>query len=105
MLQQHLSPQVERSSTFFNPVNHTSMRLTRTGFSLLTKHLKVETYEFNLTKAISPKVLLQLERQLRSPYFIVNLKKVIVFDETTAIMLQLHGSDLETYLNNLEQHQ
>lgn len=49
-------------------------------------------------------MLVQLERQIHNPYYIQNLKTIIVFDEVTAIMLQLHNSDLETYLNNLEQN-
>lgn len=81
------------------------MRLTRAGFKYLKQHLDVAEYQFELAEKISPKVLLQLERQIHYPYFILSLKKIIVFDEQTAIMLQLHGSDLETYLNNLEQHQ
>jgi len=81
------------------------MRLTNTGCKYLIKHLKLKSYEFKLAKAITPKILLQLERQLHSVYYIAHVHKVVVFDETTAIMLQLHGSDLETYLDNLEQHQ
>lgn len=94
-----------RSHIFFNPTNHRSMRLTKAGFVLLQKQLKLTYYEFALADKIKPKVLLQLERYIQYPYFIHSLSKIMVLDEATAIMLQLHGNDLETYLNNLEQHQ
>lgn len=81
------------------------MRLTRAGFKYLKQRLGVIDYSFELPEKITPKVLLQLERYIHYPYFILNLKKIMVFDERTAIMLQLHNNDLETYLDNLEQHQ
>ena len=93
-----------RVVVFWNPTNHNSMRLTKLGVIHLKNTLKVQAFDFKLTKPISPKVILQLERQLQHPYFIAQLNKIIVFDEVTAIMLQLHGNDLETYLNNLEKH-
>lgn len=90
---------------FFNPTNRASMRLSRPGWEYVRKYLKLKTYEFVLPVAITPKVLLQLERHIHYPYFVQNLSKIVVLDETTAIMLQLHGSNLETYLDNLEKHQ
>lgn len=81
------------------------MRLTRAGFKYLKQYSDITGYSFDLPDKITPKVLLQLERNLRYPYFIINLTKIMVFDEQTAIMLQLHNNDLETYLSNLEQHQ
>jgi hypothetical protein len=93
-----------RQIIFFNPVNHNSMRLTRAGFKYLKQYLDITYYEFRLKEKITPKILLHLERYIEYPYFILSLSKIIVFDEQTAIMLQLHDGDLETYLNNLEQH-
>ena len=93
-----------RAAVFHNPTNHNSMRLTRAGFVYLKQQLKLQYYEFKLPVKITPKVLLQLERLIHYPYFVHNLTKIMVFDEETAIMLQLHGNDLETYLDNLEQH-
>lgn len=93
-----------RAVVFWNPTNHNSMRLTKFGILHLQTKLKIQAFNFKLDKPISPKVILQLERQLKHPYFIFHLKKIIVFDEATAIMLQLHGNDLETYLDNLEKH-
>ena len=58
-----------------------------------------------LTKPIVPRMLLQLERLLEKPYYIPNWQKLLVLDETTAVMLQLHAGDLGTYLNNLQANQ
>lgn len=93
-----------RASIFHNPVNHRSMRLTEAGFYYFKNVLEVQNFDFRLTKKITPLVLLQLEKYLQYPYFVANLKRLFVFDETTAIMLNLHNSDLETYLTNLETH-
>ena len=81
------------------------MRLTSDGYGFFTKHLNLTVYKFKLSVALTPKQLLQLERFIDYPYYVSNLKMIMIFDEQTAIMLQLHGNDLTTYLNNLEQHQ
>lgn len=81
------------------------MRLTKAGYTYLTGPISLTKYDFKLHEKIKPKVLLQLERYIAYPYYIHTLTRISVFDEETAIMLQLHGSDLETYLNNLEKHQ
>jgi hypothetical protein len=94
-----------RHAIWFNPTNDHSMRLTKAGYVYLTVNIQLTRYEFKLPEKIKPKVLLQLERYIAFPYYIQSLSRISVFDEETAIMLQLHGSDLETYLNNLEKHQ
>jgi hypothetical protein len=94
-----------RQAMWFNPTNDRSMRLTKAGYTHLTLNIQLTRYEFKLPEKIKPKVLLQLERYIAFPYYIQSLSRISVFDEETAIMLQLHGSDLETYLNNLEKHQ
>jgi len=48
---------------------------------------------------------LQLERLLDKPYYLPNWKRLLVLDEATAIMLQLHAGDLGTYLDNLQANQ
>lgn len=81
------------------------MRLTKAGYVYLIGLVQLTKYDFELPEKIKPRVLLQLERHIAYPYYIQTLSRISVFDEETAIMLQLHGSDLETYLNNLEKHQ
>jgi hypothetical protein len=94
-----------RISLFYNPSNHLSMRLTKPGVKFLSDTLKLKHYKFALPKSITPKVLLLLERHIHYPYYIAHIKNVVIFDEVTAIMLQLHGNDLETYLTNIEDNQ
>lgn len=79
-----------------------SMRLTRQGFAYVKHHLKIEYFDFTLKEKLLPRALVQLERCINHPYFITSLTEITVFDEATAIMLHLNGSDLQTYLNNLE---
>lgn len=95
---------VSRLEIFQNPTNHRSFRLTKFGFSCFVNRLEFTNINILLKEKISPKVLLQLEKYLEYPYFILNLKALILFDEVTAIMLQLNDGDLETYLSNLEQN-
>jgi hypothetical protein len=87
---------------WFNPTNPNSLRLTRTGSAWIKKYTKLRFYNIDLAQKIFPKQLLQLERLVKSPYYIQNLQKLEVIDETTVIMLQLHAGDLNTYLQNLE---
>ena len=98
------SDQDPRASIFQNPVNHNSMRLTSAGFFYFKNVLHLASHRFKLQKKLTPKTLLQLEKFIQYPYYILNSTNLVVFDETTAIMLQLHDSNLEIYLNNLEEH-
>lgn len=98
------SGQDVRASIFHNPVNHNSMRLTEAGFYYIRNVLEYASYDFRLDKKITPLVLLQLEKYIQYPYFIQNLTRIHVFDETTAVMLNLNNRNLEQYLSNLEDH-
>ena len=93
-----------RSLLFYNPINHASMRLTKVGYSSMVSYLNMQDYKVDLDSMILPKQLLLLERHMHYPYYIKSLLNLIVFDEPTAVMLQLHNGDLTTYLNNLEGH-
>lgn len=90
---------------WYNSINHNSHRLTRVGFNWIKKHTKLQLHEIELQEKILPRQMLQLERLLHEPYYIKDLKKIFVFSDTDAVMLQLHGGDLVTYLNNLQQNQ
>ena len=90
---------------WFNPTNPNSLRLTRTGSAWIKKYTKLRFYNIDLAQKIFPKQLLQLERLVKSPYYIQNLQKLEVIDETTVIMLQLHAGNLAQYLDNLEDNQ
>ena len=88
---------------WYNPTNPKSLRLTRLGHKWFSGVAKITCYCVDLgDQIIFPKQLLQLERQFTAPYYIQTLKKLWVYSETDYVMLQLHGSDLRTYLDNLE---
>lgn len=47
--------------------------------------------------------LLQLDHLLKSPYFVKSRKHIELMGEQDAIMLQLNGSNLKQYLDNLDE--
>jgi hypothetical protein len=87
---------------WFNPLNSTSMRLSKSGANFATAQAKIHYFSHELSSAILPKTLLQLEKILEYPYYIPTIKKIIVFDERTSLTLTLYGNDLQTYLDNVQ---
>ena len=87
---------------WFNPTNHNSMRLTKTGYNWTVKHSLWRYHEIKLSHKIGTKHLLQLERLLQEPYYIRDLTHLIVASDTDAVMLQLHAGNLAQYLDNLQ---
>lgn len=85
-----------------NPTDPDSLRLSMPGLSFVRNDLKLEIYSFILPDEITNRNLLQLERYFPSMYYLIKRQKLFVFDEQDAIMLQLHGADLKSYLENLE---
>lgn len=90
---------------WYNPTNRSSLRLTKSGYLWCIKQAKWTFHGIDLAKSVTGRHLLQLERLLGQPYFIMTYKRILVLDEATAIMLQLHAGDLGTYLNNLQENQ
>jgi hypothetical protein len=91
---------------WFNPINHNSLRMTMDGYAFVNKYTPMLKWHFiELQDKMMPKQLLQMERLITAPYVIRQLASIYVLDETVAIMLQLHAGDLNTYLQNLEDHQ
>ena len=90
---------------WYNSINPTSLRLSKIGVVWFMKQSNFKFIDVELSVGIKGKHLLQLERLLDHPYFIRTYKNIMVMDETTAIMLQLHAGDLGTYLDNLENNQ
>jgi hypothetical protein len=91
-----------RQYFWFNPTNVHSMRLSYTGFQFASVTAKIAHYSHTLGEKILPKTLLQLERSLQYPYYIVDLSHLKVFDEATSTTLILYNNELQTYLNNIE---
>ena len=90
---------------WYNSINSNSLRLTTTGFKWLSNYTEFKHYEVTVQETILPRQLLQLERLLQEPYLIKGRKSLLVLSDQDAVMLQLHGGDLATYLNNLEANQ
>lgn len=85
-----------------NPTNKNSLRLTNFGLKFFVTQCKQTSHTINLdANSIKSKHLLQLERLFTAPYYIKNTA-IIVFSEQDAVMLQLHGGDLNAYLDNLQ---
>jgi hypothetical protein len=84
-----------------NPLNENSLRLSRGGFTWVEVNTHSKFWSASINEQMMPKTFLKLERALTSPYYIKDLKTLIVFDQKDLIMLQLHGGDLEQYLNNV----
>ena len=89
---------------WYNPINDRSLRLTWTCVSWIKKYTKFTLHRVDLQQKIFPKQMLQLERLFTQPYYFSE-KYILVMSEQDAVMLQLHGGDLNSYLNNLQQNQ
>jgi hypothetical protein len=87
---------------WMNPTDPNSLRLTLQGLQFVKANLKIESYDFALPEELTNHNLLQLERWFKGMYYLLKRQKLIVFEEEEAMMLTLHGSDLKTYLDNLE---
>ena len=84
-----------------NTLNPDSLRLTSNAYSVLTKYENNKHYPFKLEVAMTNRMLLQLDQLMTAPYYIGSRKQIQLFGEADAIMLQLHGSNLAQYLDNL----
>jgi len=92
------------ASWWFNPVNPDSLRLTKPAFNMLNQNKEIKNWHFKLSQPLVPRAYIQLEKHFTSPYYISGSKSVYVFDERDSIMLALHGSNLQQYLDNLAQN-
>jgi hypothetical protein len=92
------------ASWWFNPVNPDSLRLTKPAFNMLNQNKEIKNWHFRLPQPLVPRAYIQLEKHFTSPYYISGPKSVYVFDERDSIMLALHGSNLQQYLDNLAQY-
>jgi len=96
------SPTAElRQIIWVNPTDPDSLRLSLQGLQFVKANLKLASYEFELSKELTNQHLLQLERLFQGPYYLLRRKKIIVFEESEAVMLNLYGSDLGNYLDSL----
>lgn len=85
-----------------NPTDDNSLRLSLQGLQLVKAIIKLQSYEFNLVEELTNQSLLQLERYLKGPYYLLKRQKIIVFEEEEALMLTLHSGNLKAYLDSIE---
>lgn len=62
----------------------------------------LECYSFAWKDALVPRGLVLLERHMKAPYFIKDLRHMEVFGSEDATMLGLFSGDVMSYLEMLE---
>lgn len=85
-----------------NPTDDASLRLSLQGLQLVKAVIKLASYEFDLSEELTNHNLLQLERYLKGPYYLLKRQKIIVFEEEEATMLTLYSGNLKAYLDSIE---
>lgn len=88
---------------WYNPTNFSSLRLNTQGYHLV-RRLQLHNWHFQLDTNLLAKHFLYLERYFTSPYYIFTNRKIVVWGEQESIMLALHGSNLNQYLDNLSEN-
>ena len=84
-----------------NPLNPDSLRLSKIGYEWLITCTKIVTYKFTLDQPMTNGMLLELDHLFQSPYCIDGRRHIYVIGEADAIVLQLNGGDLASYLSGL----
>ncbi len=79
-------------------------RLTQKGCLHLVDRLELEHYEIPIPEVdASPRFLLDLDRFIKTPYYIRNIKKksrtILLFDKKTYFALTMYNNDFEKFLN------
>ena len=97
-------PRDRFTELWFNPLNHASLRLTKFGLQMASARAGLTNYVVGLDTKILPRHFLLLERACRSPYYIKKLNELVVFDEQTAVMIELHAGDFTAYFTNQQQY-
>ena len=94
-----------RVSWWFNLRNNGGMRLTPIGFQALSHDLKLEQYHYTITDPLkfTQRMLLDLDRKLQTPYYIISEKKIpkkiIFFGSREAMLANLYG-DLNRFVES-----
>ena len=78
------------------------LRLSISGYDAF-KFLKIELHDFEFTKALSPSLLMTLNRKLDCPYYLKVGKtpKLVLFGSQQAVMYAMYG-DMEKFLRYLD---
>lgn len=100
-----VSVETARNSWWFNIRPSGGMRLTALGFKVLVEQLELKFYPYKITDEMTftQKMVLDLDRRLQGPYYIVTKKgfpiDVIFFSSKEAMLVNLYGS-LDKFLDN-----
>ena len=90
---------------WYNLRKNGGMRLTNTGYRVLTEDLELEHYEYSIMDPVvfNQQLILKMDRKLQTPYYIHAVKgvpkKVVFFGSREAVMANLYGN-LEQFLDN-----
>lgn len=86
---------------WFNPLNPHSLRLTKFGLQIATARAELANYAVDLDVKILPRHFLLLEKACTSPYYVMKLDRLVVFDQETAVMIQLHAGNFDAYFSSI----
>lgn len=99
--QSFINPHVDQiyHLIWFNPINPNSYRLTQFAFSVLSKQYTAYTYSFD--GAISNRILLDLEKNFKFPYYIQGRKQISIFTDSDVVFIELLGGNILEYMEKL----
>ena len=101
-----ISVEQARVAWWYNIRPNGGMRLTNAGYVVFVELLQLESYTYDIGDDlyVNQKTLLDLDRKLQMPYYVVLKKnmpvRILFFGGKEAVMAQLYG-DLERFLKNL----
>ena len=109
-LPSELSVTVEsaRTTWWFNIRPGGGMRLTALGFKVLANQLDLKFYAYKIPDEMlfTQQTILDLDRKLQNPYYIVTKKSfpvdVVFFSSKEAMLVNLYG-DLAKFLDNYKE--
>ena len=84
--------------------NHTdprNLRLSTAGWKFVQQY-KIPRYEIELSEPLRNRTLIQMSRLLACPYYIKKLDVIYLLGEEESVLLALHASNLQQYLDNLQ---
>jgi hypothetical protein len=99
-----VSVETAKSTWWFNVRPEGGLRLTDSGYKILTEQLKVEFYAYKIPDEMlfTQQTIIDLDRKLQNPYYIVTKKNfpvdLIFFSSKEAMLVNLYG-DLSKFLN------
>ena len=90
---------------WYNLRKNGGMRLTTTGYRVLTEDLELEHYDYSITDPMmfNQQTILDLDRKMQMPYYIHAVKgvprKIVFFGSREAVVVNLY-SNLQQFLDN-----